>query len=128
MDDKPRLQVLVVDDRPDIATRFGEMVERAGFRTSFASGGKDGIAVFHAAQSAGAPFAVVITDFSMPDLDGLALAAAVKGVSRATAVILLTAYTLDTDDQLPPNVDAILTKPPSDEELRSTLARLTAQP
>jgi CheY-like chemotaxis protein len=125
MEDKPRLHVLVVDDHPDMARRLSEMVERAGFRTSFASGGREGIAVFHAAQSAGVPFVVVITDFSMPDLDGLALAAVVKGVSVTTAVILLTAYSSDTDGQLPPNVDAILAKPPSADELRSTLARLT---
>ena len=103
------------------------MIERAGFRASWAGGGPEGVAAFHAAKAAGSPFSAIITDFRMPDFDGLAVAAEVKGVSPSTPVVLLTAYVVATPgDQLPPHVDAILTKPPSGEELRSTLARLTA--
>jgi CheY-like chemotaxis protein len=92
------------------------------------SAGGEGIAAFHAALSAGAPFSAVVTDFSMPDLDGLAVAAAVKAASPATAVVLLTAYAIDTHDHLPPNVDAVLGKPPSEALLRSTLAPLIFSP
>ena len=120
--------VLVVDDHPGMAEKVAAVIERAGFRASWAGGGREGVAAFHAAKAAGSPFSAIITDFRMPDLDGLALAAAVKGVSPSTPVILLTAYVVTTaGDQLPPYIDAILTKPPSGEELRSTLARLTAQ-
>jgi CheY-like chemotaxis protein len=126
MEDKPRLHVLVVDDHPAMASRLAEMVERAGFRASVALSGRAGLAAFSAAQSAGSPFSAIITDFSMADLDGMAVAAAVKKASPSTAVILLTAYVVSADDPLPRNVDAILTKPASDQRLRSTLTQLTA--
>lgn len=120
-------QVLVVDDHPGMAESLAEMIERAGFRASWACGGAEGVDAFHAARAAGSPFSAVITDVRMPGLDGLGLAAVVKGVSPSTPVVLLTAYLIATgDDQLPRHVDAVLPKPPSDEELRSTLGRVIA--
>jgi len=125
MRDQTGFRVLVIDDHRGIAARLGEMVERAGFRVSLAFGGREGIDAFDEAQSAGSPFSVIITDFSMADFDGLAVAATVKHAAPATKVILLTFYAIDADP-LPPAIDAVLRKPPSDAELRSTLARLTA--
>ena len=122
--DQTQPHVLVVDDHPGIARALSDMVERAGFGASCALGGKEGIAAVNLAVSAGSPFSVVITDFSMPDLDGLAVAAAVKAASPATAVVLLTAHKIDIQDVPPDNVDALLMKPPSDAQMRSTLARL----
>jgi CheY-like chemotaxis protein len=123
MEDPPRPHVLVVDDGPGMATRLSEMVSRAGFGSSCAIGGREGMAAFSAALSAGSPFSAVVTDFSMADLDGLAVAAAVKAASPATAVVLLSAYAIEADE-LPEHVDAVLRKPPSDAQLRATLARL----
>ena len=125
MQGRVRCRVLVIDDHRGIATRLGEMVERAGFRASLAFGGKDGVAAFDEAQSTGSSFSVIITDYSMADLDGLAVAAAVKNAAPTTKVVLLTAYAIDADC-LPPAIDAVLRKPPSYAELHSTLARLTA--
>ena|SRR5688500_14959478 len=123
--DQARYRVLVIDDHRGIAVRLAEMVERAGFRVAVAFGGREGITAFDAAQSGSSPFSVIITDYSMADVDGLAVAATVKNAAPATKVILLTFYAIDADP-LPPAVDAVLRKPPSDAELRSTLARLTA--
>ena len=120
--------VLVVDDYPEIAKKIAHLIERAGFRTSCAFGGREGLAAFNEALSAGARFSAVVTDFSMADRDGLAVAAAVKAACATTVVVLLTAYGVDSDDQLPRNVDAVLLKPPSEALLRSTLARLIDQP
>ena len=126
MGDEPRPHVLVVDDYPEMARRIAHVIERAGFRTSCAFGGGEGLAAFNAALSAGAPFSAVVTDFSMADLDGLAVAAAVKDTSPTTAVVMLTAYAIDSDDELPRNVDAVLEKLLSGAQLGSTLARLLA--
>ena len=128
MGDQTRPHVLVVDDYPEIAKKIAHVIERAGFRTSCAFGGREGIAAFNAALSAGAPFSAVVTDFSMADLGGLAVAAAVKDAAPATAVVLLTAYALDSDDELPRNVDAVLNKPPSEAVLHATLARVIVTP
>ena len=125
MRDQTVSRVLVIDDHRGIAARLGEMVERAGFRVSLAFGGREGIEAFDQAQSVGSPFSVIITDYSMADFDGLAVAASAKHAAPSTKVILLTFYAIDAD-RLPPAIDAVLKKPPSDAELRSTLARLTA--
>jgi len=116
--------VLVVDDHQGMAKRLKEMVERAGFCPTLAFSGREAIEAFAAAQSAGAPFRAVITDFSMDDTDGLAVAAAVKRTSPSTVVIVMTAYATDAADRLPANVDAMMTKIPHDDVLRSTLVRL----
>lgn len=128
MGEESRLHVLVVDDYPPIAERLAHVIEQAGFRTSCAFGGKEGLAVFTAALSAGMPFSAVVTDFSMADLGGLAVAAGVKNAAPATPVVLLTAYALDSDNALPRNVDAVLKKPPSEALLHSTLARVIVMP
>ncbi len=104
------------------------MVERAGFRASCASGGREAIDAIDAALSAGDPFSAVVTDVSMADLDGLAVAAAAKAASPSTAVVLVTAYAIALRDQLPANVDVVLEKPLSAALLRSTLERLIGDP
>lgn len=124
--DETQPHVLVVDDYPGMAKKLGGLLERAGFRVSCAFGGSEAVAVFNAALSAGRPFSAVVTDFRMPDLDGLAVAAAVKAASPATAVVLITAF--DADDHSVPNVDAVLRKPTSEALLSSTLTRLVVDP
>ena len=126
MGNETRPRVLVVDDFAEIAKKVADVIDRTGFRASCAFGGREGLAAFNAALSSGAPFAAVVTDFSMADIDGLAVAAAVKAARAETAVVLLTAYAVDGADELPRNVDAVLTKPPSEALLRSTLARIVA--
>jgi CheY-like chemotaxis protein len=128
MESETRPHVLLVDDYPEIAKKIAQVIERAGFRASCAFGGREGVAAFNAALSAGAPFSAVVTDFSMADLDGLGVAAAVKAARATTAVVLLTAYDIHSDDELPRNVDAVLEKPPSEALLRATLARLIDHP
>ena len=56
-----RPDVLVVDDYPEIAKKIAHVFERAGFCTSCAFGGREGLAAFNAALSDGAPFSAVVT-------------------------------------------------------------------
>jgi CheY-like chemotaxis protein len=65
--------VLVIDDYADMAERLAEMVEAAGFRAPCAHDGKERTAAFLQALAAGSPFAAIITDFNMADLNGLAV-------------------------------------------------------
>jgi CheY-like chemotaxis protein len=68
----------------------------------------------------------VITDLGMPHVDGREVARAVKEVSPATPVILLTGWgqQLVMEGEVPPYVDHVLNKPPRLRELREILARL----
>ena len=73
-------------------------------------------------------FAVVITDLSMPYVDGRKVAAAIKAGTPTTPVILLTGWgqRLEAEGDVPPNVDRILGKPPKLRELRAALAEVAA--
>jgi CheY-like chemotaxis protein len=72
----------------------------------------------------------VITDLGMPHVDGRRVAAAVKTTSPSTPVIMLTGWgqRLVAEKDIPQHVDRVLNKPPRLQELRATLAELTASP
>ena len=116
--------VLLIDDHPGIGARIGSMLQRAGCRIRIAASAGEGIAAFRAAHHSNEHFELVITDFSMADANGLAVAAAVKAIAPPTPVVLLSAYSFSGDDALPPHVDAVLAKPPTFDQLRALLSRL----
>jgi DNA-binding NarL/FixJ family response regulator len=91
-----------------------------------ANGGQRGIEAFHAAQERGERFAVVITDLGMPHVDGRTVAVAVKSAAPDVAVILLTGWghRLLAENDIPPCIDRVLSKPPKLAALRLALAEL----
>ena len=117
-----RMHVLVIDDHPLMAQALDRIIQREGHRVVVASSGREGLDCVQLAQQEGDPFAVAITDFSMVDLDGLAVAMSIKQTSPTTRVVLLTAHLLPNNAQPPPNVDWLLTKPPKLADLRAALA------
>jgi PAS domain S-box-containing protein len=121
------LRILIVDDDPLIIESLSETLRADGHQVTAAEGGQAGIKAFHAASRQGEPFEIVFTDLGMPNIDGRRVAAAVKSVSPATPVILLTGWgqRLIADNEIPPHVDRVLNKPPRLRELRLTLAQLT---
>ncbi len=90
-----------------------------------ANGGQDGITMFREAHDDNKPFAVVITDLGMPYVDGRQVASAIKKISPATPVIMLTGWgqRLVAEGDIPPHVDRVLNKPPRLRELREALAQ-----
>jgi CheY-like chemotaxis protein len=67
------------------------------------------------------PVALIITDLSMPDMDGLALTAAIKAVAPLCPVILMTGYATSEIKQraVAVGVDFFLPKPFPFEQLIS---------
>ena len=118
-----RLHILVIDDYALLAEALRKILTLTGHRVVTALSGREGIDLFRKAQAEGDPFAVVLTDYSMTDLNGTDVAAAVKQISATVSVLLLTAYNVRSGDELPAYVDAILTKPPRIEELSAALTR-----
>jgi len=120
------LRILIVDDDPLIIESLSETLRADGHQVTAAEGGQAGIDAFHAASQHGAPFEMVFTDLGMPNIDGRRVAAAVKSVSPATPVVLLTGWgqRLIAENEIPPHVDRVLNKPPRLRELRLTLAQL----
>jgi two-component system cell cycle response regulator CpdR len=97
-----------------------------GHHVMTADDGQSAIDAFEAADRAGAPFAIVITDFVMPAVDGRKVSNVVNQMRPGTPVIMLTAYghRVSAQDDTLPNVDHILAKPTNLADLRNTLERL----
>src|SRR5262249_31215890 len=90
-----------------------------------AESGRQGIELFRAARSRNESFQVVITDLGMPELDGHEVARAIKAESPATPIIMMTGWgkILSEDGKPAPEIDAVLSKPPSIQGLQGLLAR-----
>ncbi|MEZ6038377.1 MAG: response regulator [Planctomycetota bacterium] len=127
------MRMLVIDDQ--MTTRmllrcmletYGEVVE--------AKAGAEGVEMFGAALTAGAPFQMVCVDLGLPDIDGNQVleqlrAAEVQHRASAPATIVVVSGN-DTDearsDALERSADAYLTKPVSYESMFALLARVGA--
>ncbi|MCU1326583.1 MAG: hybrid sensor histidine kinase/response regulator [Bryobacterales bacterium] len=122
----PCMPILLVDDDPLILKSLRDILEADGHRVTTANGGREGIETFRMALLRNEEFAVVITDLGMPYVDGRQVARAVKELCASTPVILLTGWgkRLVADDDVPPYVDRVLSKPPKLHQLRTTLAEL----
>ena len=119
------LRLLVVDDDPLLIKSLLDALESQGHKVITASGGQEAIDLFQATVGGPEPFAAVITDLGMPHVDGRRVASAVKVISPATPVILLTGWgqKLVAEGDIPPDVDQVLNKPPKLRELREALAQ-----
>jgi signal transduction histidine kinase/ActR/RegA family two-component response regulator/uncharacterized membrane protein affecting hemolysin expression len=120
------LKLLIVDDDPLITESLNEILLGEGNSVTIATGGQEGIDMFMSARQRHESFDAVITDLGMPYVDGRRVAAAVKAASPGTPVILLTGWAqrLRSDNEIPPDVDKVLNKPPRLRELRALLSEL----
>ena len=126
----PGLRILVVDDDPTVLASLENILSLDGHQVTRADGGQAGIDLFCAAEQAGQPFAVVITDLGMPYVDGRKVAETVKRVAPATPVVLLTGWgqrLIPDSGEAPVHVDQVLSKPPKMRELRLALAKCAEQ-
>ena len=76
-------RVLVVDDELGIRNIVRRMLERAGYQVVVAADGAEGLASFAAA----AGFDLVLTDLSMPGMDGPAMAEAIRKLDPAARIL-----------------------------------------
>ena len=86
-------KVLFVDDEMSILESIRLMFRKQPFEVHIAAGAKEGLM----ALCAGEPFAVVISDFRMPEMDGVAFLEQVRQRSKNTVRMMLTGQAdLDT--------------------------------
>jgi signal transduction histidine kinase/CheY-like chemotaxis protein len=118
-------RILVADDEPGLVAIVRQLMERSGAAVSIAHGGT---AALEALMAPGASFDVVITDLDMPEVDGWAVASAVKAHSPATHVVMLTGWAgeIAPEDFKQRGVDIVLAKPCSRAELESAIGNLLA--
>jgi signal transduction histidine kinase/DNA-binding response OmpR family regulator len=118
-------RILVADDEPGLVAIVRQLMQRSGAQVTIAHGG---VAALEAVRAPGEKFEVVITDLDMPEVDGWAVAAAVKAHSPSTHVVMLTGWAGDLapEDYVPRGVDVMLAKPCSRAELEVAISGLLA--
>jgi signal transduction histidine kinase len=115
------LRVLVVDDEKPIRVLLGTVLKGEGHEVSMAEDGPGALQLF-----GGADYDLVITDKSMPGMNGDQLATAIKQSSPRTPIILLTGFGQFLDRAEVPDVDFIASKPISLESLREAITAATS--
>jgi DNA-binding NtrC family response regulator len=85
--DKSKVHILVVDDERGLCAGVQEALQREGYAVEAAHDSDSALAL-----TAKRLYNLVITDVKMPGLDGLELLRQVKGQSRDTLFILMTAF------------------------------------
>ncbi len=126
--DKRSLNILCIDDEPQVRQILTDCLGHCNHRIELASTGKQGLELFRAALRNNKPYAAVITDLGMPEVDGHQVARAIKEESPQTPVIMMTGWgtMMKEDGETAPAVDALVGKPPRVQELNALLLRLTA--
>jgi two-component system response regulator HydG len=114
----PKQHILIVDDEVDICNLLERFLERNGFEVTTAHRGQDALKAISKTA-----FDLVISDFRLPDFDGLDLLKEIKSLRPAVSVIIITGY---SDIRMAVEVIKYgafdyVTKPLYPEELLSTV-------
>ena len=113
-------RVLVVDDDPLVREVISTYLGEDGYDVTLAVNGREGLEKFCAGT-----FDIVLTDRSMPEMEGDEFAREVKKNSPDVPVILITGFgdIMAATGEKPEGVDIVMSKPFTMAGLQSTLAR-----
>lgn len=114
--------VLLAEDQEFVAKATKMLLEDAGFKVLLARNGPEALSRFHA----GEPVDVLLTDLSMPVMNGEALAAAVRSLGLGVPIVYVTGG--DATLKFNPEPDAVLQKPFPRDVLLETLRRVLRLP
>jgi two-component system, cell cycle sensor histidine kinase and response regulator CckA len=102
-----RRHVMFVDDEAGLAAIVQRLLLLEGFDVTVCSGGEEALRVFDPDRHD-----LIVTDYGMPDLTGVQVAAAIKRRAPAVPVLLVTGWGSDLDASAPPpGVTAVIGKP-----------------
>jgi len=122
------VKVLVVDDNRTNRRILEGMLGRWEMKSISAQGGEEALAKMSEAQEAGEPFALILMDMHMPEMDGFELIERIRqspGASAATIMMLTSAgHRGDATRCQELGVAAYLMKPIRQSELREAIARV----
>ena len=108
------LRVLVVDD-DEISCEHSQLVLRSlGAEAETETDPRRALARLREAREAGQGYALLLTDYRMPEMNGLELIRALRGFDGGgTAAVMLTGYNWDIieEEAIAEGTDAILAKP-----------------
>jgi PAS domain S-box-containing protein len=112
------LRILVIEDDDRVREVISEILSLSGHFVESVINGTQALTQLEKSE-----YDLVLTDLSMPDIDGWAVASAVRKRWKNSKVILLTGYgnQIDNFEEQKDQIDGILAKPISMEDLNKTI-------
>ncbi len=89
-------RVLVLDDEPDLAEYLGDMLLLRGYRVVVQTNSQAALRLFSEAPDG---YDLVITDQTMPELTGVELVRAIRGIRADLPIILMTGYSNQINEE-----------------------------
>ena len=124
------VRVLVADHSLASGHVIGEHLAAWGMRCELAASATEALAALRKASATANPFIVALIDMQLPEMDGLAVARAIKGDAAIAATRLLGIYSLggrpDETRMKAVGIAALLAKPVKQSQLFNTLAAMMA--
>jgi two-component system chemotaxis response regulator CheY len=122
-------RILIVDDMPSLRDLLRAYLRRLGYRNiSEADDGKQAYQSLLAAQASNAPFELVISDWNMPNMDGLEFLKLVRA-SPSFAKVPFILLTTESEkgkviEAVMSHVSSYMVKPVEEEMLRDKLKKV----
>ena len=113
-------QILLIDDEPDILKSLSEILLLEGFQVRTASSGKEALEILKTE-----PFDLVITDITLPGIDGNAVAKCIRNSKRPEVpIVAMSGYNDKADGEL---FDFMLSKPFNLKELMAVVREIEGE-
>ena len=121
-----RERLLFVDDEPALVRLSHTVLTQLGYDVAAYTSSVEALAAFQATPH---HFDLVITDYSMPEMTGEALAHVLRSLRPDIPIILQTGFShlIDAEQAAASGIDAFLLKPWTVRELARTIAQVLTQ-
>jgi len=114
-------KILVVDDNDFIRIGVSKMLSCLGYDVSSADSGENGLSIFLENI-----FDIVLSDYEMPGMDGVAFACSIKNSSPRTRVVIMTGAGKEAVlSRKSAAVDEVISKPFSLAEIDEAIQNLS---
>ncbi len=114
--------ILLVEDEPHLAFNMELNLQAEGYRVTLAKDGREALDRY----SKDGPFALIILDVMLPELNGFEVASHIRQADKITGILMLTARASENDilQGLETGADDYMTKPFSLQELFLRVKRM----
>ncbi len=122
------IRILIVDDNEIANKILLDSLNLLPVYVESVTDGKEALRRLQKAQQGGAPFHLLMTDWQMPEMDGLELARTALSMASPPKVVLVTAFSYEEIQQEAEEIgiSGFLTKPISQSQVLDCLMRLYA--